>query len=96
MLAGVVGQRRGWALYAGSALQLLVIASGVVVPVMYILGVIFAALWFTGIWLARKCERKPFDHGLTTGADRPPPAGRGPQRAAAVAAPDSQGSRQSR
>jgi hypothetical protein len=23
---------------------------------MYILGVIFAALWFTGIWLARKVE----------------------------------------
>jgi hypothetical protein len=26
---------------------------------MYILGVIFAALWFTGIWLARKWEREP-------------------------------------
>ena len=24
---------------------------------MYILGVIFAALWFTGIWLARKWEQ---------------------------------------
>jgi len=23
---------------------------------MYVLGVIFAALWFTGIWLARKVE----------------------------------------
>ena len=46
----------GWALYAGSALQFLVIASGVVLPAMYILGVIFTALWFTGIWLARKVE----------------------------------------
>jgi len=35
-----------------------VIVSGVIIPVMYILGVIFAALWFTGIWLARKVERR--------------------------------------
>jgi hypothetical protein len=35
---------------------LLVIAVGVVMPAMYVLGVIFAALWFTGIWLARKVE----------------------------------------
>ncbi len=45
-----------WALYAGSALQFAVIAAGVVLPVMYVLGVIFAALWFGGIWLARKWE----------------------------------------
>jgi len=57
LLAGVVGRpRMGWALYAGSALQLLVIASGAMIPAMYILGVIFTALWFTGIWLARKVE----------------------------------------
>jgi Protein of unknown function (DUF4233) len=57
LLAGVVGRpRMGWALYAGSVLQLLVIASGVMIPAMYILGAIFTALWFTGIWLARKVE----------------------------------------
>ena len=57
LLAGCVGRpRMGWALYAGSALQLLVIASGVVIPAMYILGVIFSALWFTGIWLGCKVE----------------------------------------
>jgi Protein of unknown function (DUF4233) len=55
LLAGFIGKRR-WALYAGSALQLAVIAAGVVLPVMYVLGVIFAALWFGGIWLARKWE----------------------------------------
>jgi hypothetical protein len=27
------------------------------VSAMYFLGVIFAALWFTGIWLGRKWER---------------------------------------
>ena len=57
LLAGVVGRpRMSWALYAGSLLQLLVIASGVMIPAMYVLGAIFAALWFTGIWLARKVE----------------------------------------
>jgi hypothetical protein len=56
VLCGYVGRKR-WALYAGSALQILVIAAGVLVPpAMYILGGIFAALWITGIWLARKWE----------------------------------------
>jgi hypothetical protein len=56
VLSGYVGRQR-WALYAGSALQLLVIASGVLIPpAMYILGGIFTALWITGIWLARKWE----------------------------------------
>ena len=56
VLSGFVGRRR-WALYAGSLLQVLVIASGVLIPpAMYILGVIFAALWVTGIGLARKWE----------------------------------------
>jgi hypothetical protein len=59
LLAGLIGRpRMGWALYAGSALQLLVIVSGILIPAMYILGVIFAALWFTGIWLARRVERR--------------------------------------
>ena len=58
MLSGVVG-KRPWALYAGSVFQLAVIACGVLLPTMYVLGAIFAALWFTGIWLARKWEREP-------------------------------------
>jgi len=37
-------------------LQVLFIAAGVVLPAMYVLGVIFIALWFTGIWLARRWE----------------------------------------
>ncbi|HUN30659.1 MAG TPA: DUF4233 domain-containing protein [Trebonia sp.] len=57
LLAGFVGRpKMGWALVAGSILQLLVIAAGIVLPVMYALGAIFAALWITGIWLARKWE----------------------------------------
>ena len=55
LIGWVVGRpRMGWAVYAGTILQVLVIAAGVVVPAMYALGVIFAALWVTGIWLARR------------------------------------------
>ncbi|HEY5984977.1 MAG TPA: DUF4233 domain-containing protein [Streptosporangiaceae bacterium] len=39
---------------AGSVLQAAVIATGVVVPVMYALGAIFAGLWGTAIWLGRR------------------------------------------
>jgi Protein of unknown function (DUF4233) len=57
LLSGMVGRpRMGWALKAGTVLQAMVIAAGVVVPAMYVLGVIFAALWGTGIWLARRHE----------------------------------------
>jgi hypothetical protein len=59
ILSGLIGRpRMGWVLYAGTVFQLLVIASGVLVSSMYALGVIFAALWLTGIWLARKVERE--------------------------------------
>ena len=55
LIGGVVGRpHMGWALWAGTVLQVLVIAAGVVVPAMYVLGVIFAALWVTGIWLVRR------------------------------------------
>ena len=43
-------------LICGSLLQVFVIASGSVVPVMYFLGGIFAALWAIGIWLGYRVE----------------------------------------
>ena len=55
LIGGLVGRpRMGWAVWAGTVLQLLVIAAGAVVPAMSVLGAIFAALWVTGIWLARR------------------------------------------
>jgi Protein of unknown function (DUF4233) len=65
LLAGLIGKHR-WALYAGSVLQLMVIAAGVVLPVMYVLGVVFAALWFGGIRLARKWESADAGSAPTT------------------------------
>jgi len=52
---GVPGLRI--ALVTGSILQLLMIASGAVVPVMYALGVIFGILWTVAILLGRSAER---------------------------------------
>jgi hypothetical protein len=55
VLGGMVGRPgKGWALAAGSVFQAVVIASGAFIPVMYGLGGVFAALWITGIWLARR------------------------------------------
>lgn len=56
VLAVVARRRLAVALVGGSLLQALVIASGVVLPVMYILGGIFALLWVTGIWLGHRVE----------------------------------------
>lgn len=57
LLAGVAGRPGlGWALVAGSVLQVCVIAAGVVVPVMYALGAIFAGFWVLAIWMGRRVE----------------------------------------
>ena len=57
VIAGLVGRPgQGWAVAGGTVLQVAVIATGVVVPVMYALGVIFAALWLTAIWLGRRYQ----------------------------------------
>lgn len=57
VLAGMLRYR--WAYVAGSILQILVIATGFMVHTMFFLGVIFAAMWFTAIWLGRRAERAP-------------------------------------
>lgn len=46
--------RYRWAYIAGSAWQLPLIASGAVVSAMYVLGVIFAALWVAAVWLGSR------------------------------------------
>jgi hypothetical protein len=75
VLSGMVGRpRMGWALKAGTVLQVAIIVGGIVVPVMYVLGVIFAALWITGIWLARRHEapRAAARHPESSGAPTAP------------------------
>ena len=57
VIAALVGRPgQGWTLVGGTILQVAMIATGVVVPVMYALGVIFGALWLTAIWLGRRYQ----------------------------------------
>ena len=55
----VAGLLRGeWAYLLGWVLQLAAIGLGFVVPVMFVLGPIFALLWGTAYFLGRKIERE--------------------------------------
>ncbi|MDH2428117.1 DUF4233 domain-containing protein [Sphaerisporangium sp. TRM90804] len=54
VVAGLL--KRPFAYIAGSVLQVLAIATGFLVPIMFFLGVIFAALWITAIFVARRVE----------------------------------------
>ncbi len=56
VLAGLIGRGR-WALIAGTVLQVLIIAAGIYVPALYVLGVIFAIFWFTGIRMANRLDQ---------------------------------------
>jgi hypothetical protein len=56
VLAGLARRRLRWAIVGGSVLQALVIAAGVIVPVMYFLGAIFAAFWVIGLRLGHRLD----------------------------------------
>jgi hypothetical protein len=58
-LAALARRRPRWTIIGGSVLQALVIAAGAIVPVMYFLGAIFAALWIVGIALGRRLDAAP-------------------------------------
>jgi hypothetical protein len=57
VLAALARWQLRWTLIGGSVLQILVIAAGSVVVVMYFLGAIFAALWVAGIVLGHRAEQ---------------------------------------
>ncbi|MGH3301987.1 MAG: DUF4233 domain-containing protein [Streptosporangiaceae bacterium] len=56
VFAGVARRALLVTLVGGSLVQAFVIASGSVVPAMYFLGAVFAALWAIGIWLGYRVE----------------------------------------
>ena len=56
LVAGML--RAEWAYALGWALQIGAIALGVVVPLMFFLGSLFALLWGTAYFLGRKIERE--------------------------------------
>ena len=47
-------QKRTWGLTAGWVLQVLIIATGFIVPAMFYLGVVFAIMWFYAIRVGRQ------------------------------------------
>jgi hypothetical protein len=55
-LAVAVRRRLRWTIVGGSVLQALVIAAGVIVPVMYFLGAIFAAFWVIGLRMGHRFD----------------------------------------
>jgi hypothetical protein len=56
VLAGLL--RSEWAYAAGWAIQVGAVALGFVIPLMFVLGGIFALLWGMGDFLGRKIERE--------------------------------------
>ena len=55
VVAGLL--RRGrFGYYLGSAIQLAAVLLGVVVPTMFVLGSIFAVLWFIALYLGAKVD----------------------------------------
>lgn len=56
LLAGML--RHEGAYYAGWAIQVAAVALGFVVPLMFLLGAIFALLWGTAYFLGKKIERE--------------------------------------
>jgi hypothetical protein len=55
LLAIVLVRRRG-ALWAGTAVQVLLLATAVVVPAMAVLGAIFCLLWWAAVHYGRKAD----------------------------------------
>jgi len=56
VFAGLARRMLPATLAGGSLVQVFVIAAGTVVPAMYFLGAVFAALWAIGIWLGYRAE----------------------------------------
>lgn len=52
--AGLLG--RPWGYYVGHAVQVCAIGLGLLVPVMFFIGAMFAALWITAFLLGRRIE----------------------------------------
>ncbi|TQL69585.1 uncharacterized protein DUF4233 [Nocardioides albertanoniae] len=56
LVAGML--RRPWAYWLGWALQVVAIAMGFLISIMFVIGVIFAILWGMGDLLGRKIDRE--------------------------------------
>lgn len=62
MLLAIGTLRRPWGVAVGWVLQVLMLAFGFVVPVMWIIGGIFAALWFLAVRNGQRVDRLREQH----------------------------------
>jgi hypothetical protein len=69
LLCGLVTRPGGVAL--GWALQIALIAAGFVVPMMFILGVVFAALWWASVHYGRKVDEAKARFAAQSGSSTP-------------------------
>ena len=69
LLAGML--RAEWAYLVGYGVQVAAVALGFVVPVMFGLGLVFAALWAAADLLGRKIERERAEAWAAWRADQP-------------------------
>ncbi|MFF2818573.1 DUF4233 domain-containing protein [Kitasatospora cineracea] len=78
LLCGVI--TRPGAVYVGWALQLAVLASGLVLPTMYAFGVVFGGLWWCSVHYGRKIDVLKAQRAAA-GAAAEPAAGAAPAAA---------------
>lgn len=69
LLCGLVTRPGGVAL--GWALQIALVAAGFVVPMMFILGVVFAALWWASVHYGRKVDEAKARFAAQSGSSTP-------------------------
>ena len=71
LLCGMLRAR--WAYAAGSALQVVLVLSGFIVPAMFLVGGLFAALWVTALRLGAKGDRIAAERKGLSGPPGGPP-----------------------
>jgi Protein of unknown function (DUF4233) len=71
VIAGLL--RAEWAYWLGHAVQVAAVGLGFVVPLMFVLGPIFALLWATAYGVGRKIERERAEAYEAYDAGQPPP-----------------------
>ncbi len=69
LLAGLLRHR--WVYAVASGLQVALVATGLVVPVMFFLGLLFGGLWFLALYLGRKVERLEADRAAPAAPTTP-------------------------
>jgi Protein of unknown function (DUF4233) len=64
--------RRTWGYAAGWLLQAAAIATGLWVPAMFFLGVLFAAIWWVALHQGARIEREQAEYRARAAAETPP------------------------